>query len=196
MISQGTADTAATLTLPHLSWRFWPDSSKCLLVSDHLTRTALPLRHFFLAVRIIWAFCDLLNSVTDLQKYSLLFKDILGLTMGRKWADDQPCSWSESSGVVRVSRKRQDKSLFSKWLPVAPAATQSATTCWWDKAGSYSPWVWGKIALNTYDGLSDQIFFTTVILFMRSCSNETFQLLCGRKHLATGQRKTDSFFFF
>lgn len=80
MISQGAADLATTLTLPHVSWRFWPGGLKCLLVSDHWMKIALPLRHFFVPVWIIWVFCYLWNSASDLEKHS----GLLGIS--RDWA--------------------------------------------------------------------------------------------------------------
>lgn len=113
----------------------------------------------------------------------------------RERAADQPHRWSESSGVAGVCGKRKDKSSSSKWLPVLLTTLHLARTCFWEKVGSYSPWVWEKIVLNTYDGLSDYTFSATVIYSWEVAQMRLSNCLCGRNRLATGQRKTDFIFF-
>lgn len=94
---------------------------------------------------------------------------------------------------VNVCSKRNEECSFSKWLPDLLASSHLARTCLWE-VGSYSPWVWENIVLNTQDGLSGYTFLLTVILFMRSCSNETFQLLMWEEAFGNQTEKKQIFF--
>lgn len=99
---------------------------------------------------------------------------------------------SESSGVLRVCRKRWDKKSSSKCcLSYQQLYMQPELSV--REGQQLFPLSLRIDCLNTFDGLSDHSFLLQLCYSWEVAQRRLFNCLCGRRHLATRQRKTDFF---